>query len=267
MYVEKEVEEKELVKEFKVLNDQKPIWTRSSEEITLKNIKLFIKIFREIVVIFLNLNIFSEGNIEFSSLYIPKHKPLDMFGSNDEKLNNKIKLYVRRVFILDNCKDLLPEYFNFVVGVVDSNDLPLNVSREMVQENTIFKVIKKQLVKKTIEMISDLSEKEEEYKLFYEGFSQNLKLGVYQDSKNRDKIASLLRFETTTNQFTSLDQYLERMKEDQDNIFYLAGENIDSLKNSPYLEQLQKKGYEVLFMTEAIDEYMVQSLKITKIKN
>ena len=261
-------EETKIVHEFEVLNDQKPIWTRSSDEVTDEEYQTFYKNVSGDYGEYSQVKHFSvEGNIEFSSLlFMPKHKQMDMFGGSDEKLHNKIKLYVRKVFILDNCKDLLPEYLNFVVGVVDSNDLPLNVSREMVQENAILRVIKKQLVKKSIEMMTDLSEKEQEYQLFYQSFSKNLKLGVYEDSKNREKLASLLRFTTTSNEFTSLDQYLERMKEGQDKIYYLAGENIESLKNSPYLEQLQKRGYEVLFMTDAIDEYMVQSFKDFKDK-
>lgn len=261
-------EETKIVHEFEVLNDQKPIWTRSSDEVTDEEYQTFYKNVSGDYGEYSQVKHFSvEGNIEFSSLlFMPKHKQMDMFGGSDEKLHNKIKLYVRKVFILDNCKDLLPEYLNFVVGVVDSNDLPLNVSREMVQENAILRVIKKQLVKKSIEMMTDLSEKEQEYQLFYQSFSKNLKLGVYEDSKNREKLASLLRFTTTSNEFTSFDQYLERMKEGQDKIYYLAGENIESLKNSPYLEQLQKRGYEVLFMTDAIDEYMVQSFKDFKDK-
>ena len=268
LYVKEEESKTKKNHEFEVLNDQKPIWTRPSDQVTQEEYQAFYKNVSEDYGEFSKVKHFSvEGNTQFSSLlFIPKHKPFDLFNGVEDKLHNKIKLYVRKVFILDNCKDLLPEYLNFVVGVVDSNDLPLNVSREMVQENAILKVIKKQLVKKSIEMISELSEKEEEYKLFYQGFSKNIKLGVYEDSKNREKLASLLRFSTTTNEFTSLDQYLERMIEGQDKIYYLAGENIESLRNSPYLEQLQKRGYEVLFMTEAIDEYMVQSFKDFKDK-
>ena len=264
----KEESKTKIVQEFEVLNDQKPIWTRPSDQVTKEEYQTFYKNISGDYGEFSQVKHFSvEGNVEFSSLlFMPKHKPFDLFNGGEDKLHNKIKLYVRRVFILDNCKDLLPEYLNFVVGVVDSNDLPLNVSREMVQENAILRVIKKQLVKKSIEMIAELSEREEEYKLFYQGFAKNLKLGVYEDSKNREKLASLLRFSTTSNEFTSLDQYLERMKEGQDKIYYLAGENIKSLRNSPYLEQLQKRGYEVLFMTEAIDEYMVQSFKDFKDK-
>lgn len=264
----KEESKTKIVQEFEVLNDQKPIWTRPNDQVTNEEYQTFYKNMSGDYGEFSQVKHFSvEGNTQFSSLlFMPKHKPFDLFNGGEDKLHNKIKLYVRRVFILDNCKDLLPEYLNFVVGVVDSNDLPLNVSREMVQENAILRVIKKQLVKKSIEMISELSEREEEYKLFYQGFSKNLKLGVYEDSKNREKLASLLRFSTTSNEFTSLDQYLERMKEGQEKIYYLAGENIESLRNSPYLEQLQKRGYEVLFMTEAIDEYMVQSFKDFKDK-
>jgi molecular chaperone HtpG len=188
-----------VVKEFERLNDQKPIWVRKSEDVTDEEYQAFYKNVSGDHGEYSRVKHFSvEGNLVFSSLlFLPKNKPFDMFGGGEEKLLNKIKLYVRRVFILDNCKDLLPEYLNFVVGVVDSNDLPLNVSREMVQENAILRVIKKQLVKKTIEMMSELSDNKEDYQAFYDSFSKNIKLGTYEDSANRDKLVKLLRFSTT----------------------------------------------------------------------
>ena len=163
---------------------------------------------------------------------------------------------------MDNCKDLMPEYFNFIVGVVDSVDLPLNVSREMIQQDNTLKLIRKQLIKKSIEMLIEHS-KSDDYSEFYNQFSKNLKLGVYEDSKNREKLSKLLRYYTTKSKDkqVSLDDYVNRMKDNQKSIYYLSGESVDCLSHSPYLESLNKRDYEVVFMTEAIDEYMLQQLK------
>ena len=251
--------------EWKTLNDQQPIWTRKPDEITNEEYESLYKNISSDNSNYSKVKHFSvEGNVEFSSiLFIPQTKPFDMFNGGEDKVINKIKLYVRRVFILDNCKELLPEYLNFVNGLVDSNDLPLNVSREMVQENKILRVIKKQLVKKTIEMMEELTEDKEKYKQFYDAFSKNLKLGVYEDSANRDKLSSLLRYYSTTSEeeMTSLSDYISRMPEEQKSIYYLSGESLNTLKASPFLEQLKKRNYEVLFMTDAIDEYMLQQFR------
>ena len=256
--------------EWEQLNEQKPIWTRKPEEVTSDEYTSFYKSISNDHGDYAGVKHFSvEGNVEFSSLlFVPENKPFDMFQGGEEKVVNKIKLYVRRVFILDNCKDLLPEYLNFVTGVVDSNDLPLNVSREMIQENRILRIIKKQLVKKTIDLMTDLTDNKEKYTKFYDAFSKNIKLGVYEDSANRDKLSSLLRYQSTKSngELVSLDEYLERMPEGQKSIYYLSGENLKSIENSPFLEQLNKRGYEVLFMTEAIDEYMLQQFKDFKEK-
>tara|TARA_B110000971_G_C20032974_1_gene512435 strand:+ start:2100 stop:4307 length:2208 start_codon:yes stop_codon:yes gene_type:complete len=264
---EKETKPKKTIikKEWEQLNKNKPLWLRKPDEITEEEYGEFYKSISNDWDSHAAQKHFSvEGNVEFNSLlFLPKKAPFDMMGGEKEKKYNKIKLYVRRVFIMDNCKDLMPEYLSFVVGIVDSVDLPLNVSREMIQQNKTLRIIRKQLVKKTITMISELSEKDDEYATFYNEFSKNLKLGIYEDSANREKLAKLLRYYTTSSKdkLTSIDDYIERMPEGQTSIYYLSGKNLKSIENSPFLESLIKKNYEVILMTDVIDEYMLQQLK------
>jgi len=242
-----------------LINESKPIWTRKPNDIEAADYNEFYKsITKDTNGPLTQTHFVAEGEVTFKSLlFIPVQQPSESFnkyGTHDEQ----IKLYVRRVFITDDFKDMMPNYLSFVRGIVDSDDLPLNVSRETLQQHKLLKVIKKKLVRKTLDMIKKIDEAA--YPTFWAEYSTNVKLGCIEDAANRTRLAKLLRFMSSQGPLTSLSAYVERMKEKQEHIFYMAGSSNEEVRSSPFVERLLKKGYEVLFLTEAVDEYAISAL-------
>lgn len=241
------------------LNSMKAIWTKNKQDVSEKEHEEFYKhLSHEWNSPLANLHIKFEGTTEYTALlYVPSKAPFDLFHP-DRK--HGIQLYCKRVFIMDSCKELMPDYFNFIHGVVDAPDLNLNISREILQQDALVRNIRKNLVKKLFDLLSGLEK--DKYEQFYSEFGQVLKVGIHTDMENQSKISHLLRYKTTKSgdKVVSLKNYVDAMKPDQKEIYYITGENLSTLLNSPHLEQLKEKDYEVLLMTDPIDEWVVQSL-------
>ena len=285
---EKEEEDKPKTKkvqkttwDWELINSNKPIWTRKPNEIEEEEYQEFYKsITKDTADAMTHTHFVAEGEVTFKSLlFVPAQQPAENFNKYGTATEN-IKLYVRRVFITDDFKDMMPNYLSFIRGVVDSDDLPLNVSRETLQQHKLLKVIKKKLVRKALDMIKKIDE--DKYMEFWKEYSTNIKLGIIDDAANRSRLAKLLRFKSSSGDMTSLQGYVERMKDKQDQIYYIAGKS--ELKNwhfqilinkvlycilgssekevqeSPFVERLLKKGFEVLYLTEAVDEYAISAL-------
>merc|ERR1712195_36227 len=288
---------KKTVFEWEQVNTQKAIWLRAKEDVTEEEYNEFYKgISKDYLDPLAYTHFNAEGEIEFKSiLFLPKKAPFDMMDNYWTK-RSEVKLYVRRVLVAEKFDELLPRYLGFVRGVVDSDDLPLNVSREQLQQNKIMKVISKKLVRKVLELMKKLAkeddsgeddeeekddeEKDEEkeekkteekkdkkdeestWSKFYKEFNKNLKMGCYEDDSNRSKISKLLRFSTTKSgdKDISLDKYLDRMQESQESIYYMSGDNMEVMKKSPALQVFKKKDIEVLMLSDHLDEPCIQKL-------
>ena len=249
--------------DWELINSTKPIWQRPTSDIEESEYEAFYKaIAKDSTTPMTRTHFNAEGEVSFKAiLFVPKAAERDMFNDYGQKKTDNIKMYVRRVFITDDFTDMMPKYLQFIRGVVDSDDLPLNVSRETLQQHKLLKVIKKKLVRKALDMIKKI-DSEEYLAKFWKEYSTNIKLGVIEDHANRTRLAKLLRFLSSHDEEnpTSLEDYLERMKEGQEKIFFCAGNGLEEAKSSPFVERLLKKGYEVIYLTEPVDEYTIQAL-------
>ncbi|EFN65228.1 Endoplasmin [Camponotus floridanus] len=246
--------------DWELLNDSKPIWTIKPSEVEEKEYNEFYKtLTKDNQEPLAKIHFVAEGEVTFKSvLFIPKVQPSDSFNRYGTKSDN-IKLYVRRVFITDKFTDMMPNYLSFIRGIVDSDDLPLNVSRENLQQHKLIKVIKKKLIRKVLDMIKKLDK--EDFQTFWKEYSTNIKLGIIEDAQNRARLSKLLQFQSSTQKnLTFLADYVSRMKPNQKYIYYIAGASEDEVQKSPFVERLNKKGYEVLYLTEAVDEYAISGL-------
>merc|ERR1712176_1054948 len=249
--------------DWELINSMKPIWQRKASEIEEEDYESFYKaISKDSTTPMTKTHFSAEGEVSFKAiLFVPKAAERDMFNDYGQKKTDNIKMYVRRVFITDDFTDMMPKYLQFIRGVVDSDDLPLNVSRETLQQHKLLKVIKKKLVRKALDMIKKI-DANDYLKSFWKEYSTNIKLGVIEDHANRTRLAKLLRFISSHDEEnpTSLEDYLERMKDGQEKIFFCAGNGLDDVKAYPFTERLIKKGYEVIYLTEPVDEYTIQAL-------
>ncbi len=241
------------------LNSMKAIWTKDKNEVSEEEHSEFYQhVSHDWNPPLAHLHLKLEGTTEYSALlYIPSKAPFDLF-THEQK--HGIQLYSKRVFIMENCKELMPQYLAFVKGVVDAPDLNLNVSREILQQDALVRNIKKNLVKKVLELLASMEQ--EKYETFYKEFAYIFKSGISQDFDNKDKIASFLRYKTTKSdgKWVSLKDYVARMNPDQKDIYYITGDSLTTLINSPHLEQLKEKDIEVLLMTDPIDEWVIRDL-------
>ncbi|KAM3956352.1 heat shock protein 90 Gp93 [Aphomia sociella] len=246
--------------DWELMNDNKPIWTRKPSEVKEEEYTQFYKsLTKDSSPPLAKAHFVAEGEVTFRALlFVPRVQPADSFNRYGTKTDH-IKLYVRRVFITDEFNELMPNYLAFIQGIVDSDDLPLNVSRETLQQHKLVKIIKKKLVRKALDMLKKIPD--DEYEHFWKEYSTNVKLGVMEDPSNRSRLAKLLRFHSShAPQMTSLAQYVARLRPGQAHIYYVAGSSRAEVQRSPFAESLVRRGYEVLYLTEAVDEYCLSSL-------
>ncbi|XP_063379260.1 endoplasmin homolog isoform X1 [Cydia fagiglandana] len=246
--------------DWELMNDNKPIWTRKPAEVSDEEYVTFYKsLTKDTSPPLAKAHFVAEGEVSFRALlFVPRAQPADSFNRYGSKTDH-IKLFVRRVFITDEFNDLMPNYLAFIQGLVDSDDLPLNVSRETLQQHKLIKVIKKKLVRKALDMLKKIPD--DEYEGFWKEYSTNIKLGVMEDPSNRARLAKLLRFHSSASEsMTFLADYVSRMKKGQNHIYYIAGASRAEVEKSPFAERLVRSGYEVLYLTEAVDEYCLGAL-------